>query len=330
VIFLWLRDNLFIDDPEGIYERDGVRKRLAFDSITIPKAVHHDEVVLTSRILRAIEHYNGVELGTIKMGFLIEDPTSGLATYAFASADPTTITENFGVADYTASTGGRPVAQRMYNASLNARKRTVVASHAAKTKEKPFGVDSQEAITLTTDKGDSLRESNQAINAGMRGKWSINPSQADGIELAPWVFHETGMTRKPLGNWTDFELFPMDELERLARDEIPFVKRKAATPKAVQPQRASIIVQASDIDTIEQAVKMPLDQLTLDVQSLVEEEKANDPELKSQPSLQFLLGFLQSDTLAEKTRLALRIDAQNLITGTSHSFRSFDGSFFRQ
>ncbi len=291
--FVWLRDNLLIED----YDYPS-QKRLAFDGVVIPKAMDPEEVRIVSRILRLIEDKNDVARGTMKMGYLIEDPTSAIATYGFASADETVVAGNYGVADWTASTGGRPAAQEKYNAALWARKRTAVGFHAAKSAHNPRGVDAIEAISVPLTEKDSKRESRQARQAGMDGKWSVHPNHIKGIIQEGWPFHESRMTRKPLGDWTDFKPYDEAELERRAAEGIPLVDREPAIAKAVQPQRASIIINAKDLEQIEQALQLPLDQITLNI--------------SGSENLDALAVLLEKYKTTNKSRLAFLLDASSL------------------
>ncbi len=294
--FLWLRDNMLIEDPENPGE-----KKLAFDSVTIPKSLYPEEVVLVSKLLRGNEKYNNVPLGTVKMGYLIEDPNSAIAAYAFASADPTVIAGNYGVADWTASTGGRPSAQEKFNAALWARKRTVVGFHAATSEFNPRGVDAIEAISVPLTEKDSFADSHKSIRTGFDGKWSVHPEHIKGIQQGPWPFHESRMTRRPLGNWPEDFPYDMKELERKAKEGIPLFERKPGAQKAIQAQRALFVASGSNlVATVAEALAQPLDQLTLDFDSCLDVVP------------QAVFEAIKQKSVFSKTRLAILINASSL------------------
>jgi citrate lyase beta subunit/acyl dehydratase len=247
-----------------------------FDRILLPKVEGPEDVILLHRILATIEAENRWEPNRIKTQALIELPSAARQVDGIARATPRLISLIFGIVDWTAATGGRDQ-DHQATYPLYARIRTIEAAAGA-------GLEAIDGITPSLQRHRTFVDTGKAARLGFTGKWSVNPNNLAGImdflegrrpnrrdlrakpqSIAPGTFAEV---RSGALSYPDYPRFPMEELERYAREKNPLLPPRVLELRDATVRRSVVPVAGDQPDQVSAALASNADEVIVDLQPL--------------------------------------------------------------
>lgn len=280
------------------------------DRILLPKVEGPEDMILLHRILTAIEAERGWAPDGIKTQALIELPSAVRQLDAICRATSRTVSNIFGLVDWTAATGGRDQ-DHQGSYPLYARCRTIEASAAT-------GLESIDGITPSLQRHRTFVDAGKAARLGFTGKWSVNPNNLAGLQdflggrrpdrrdprgkptsIAPGTFADVGPGAVSAPAHPPF---PLEELGRYAREKRPLLPPRVLELRDVIVRRSVVPVSAARPAELAAALASTADEVIVDLFPISRRETGAD-----RRALAEHLGAMP----AEKTLLALQADPED-------------------
>ncbi len=231
------------------------------DGIYLPKIKGADDVLVSVRILRAIQADRGWRPGRHKVFVLTELPEAILQARDILAVAPEVEEINLGVVDYTAATGGRSVVQQQQYTYMRFPLLTIV--EAARSTGKVAGT----GITVKLNADDTEADTTKAIALGIHRKWSVHPAHIEGIARHAESFPSPVRQRI---EYEPIEPFDIEELKRLASEARPILPPTVFIPRPVILARSVVEAPGDDLEAVRSALACGADMIICDVQGLLE------------------------------------------------------------
>jgi citrate lyase beta subunit/acyl dehydratase len=289
------------------------------DRILLPKVEGPEDMILLHRILTTIEAEKGWAPDGIKTQALIELPSAVRQLDAICRSTCRMVSNIFGLVDWTAATGGRDQ-DHQGSYPLYARCRTIEASAVV-------GLESIDGITPSLQRHRTFVDAGKAARLGFTAKWSVNPNNLAGLQdylegrrpnhrdprgkptpIAPGVFAEVGSRA---ASAPAHPPFPLEELERYARDKRPLLPPRVLELRDAIVRRSVVPVSAARPSEVAAALASSADEVMVDLSPVSHRETGAD-----RRALLEHLGAMP----AGKTLLSLQADPED-----SMSWEAFEG-----